>query len=584
MPGEEDPIDNEQLELPLEDNKPVPVPEPQVAAPIQNPGHYSDQYKNYKPPQGIPDWVAAQTETCQYQGCTNKIDPNKAFTDPDYPDLKLCSAHEKECDICGEHHIIVNMVRTPDNNPVSHICKDCYEENYTTCPNCKQVVKKDEILLPTSNNRYSMKKGGCTECSLKCDSCNRVVDKDSTYPVDNEYFCEDCYSEKYTTCEECSDTISRDDAIYVENFGDYCESCYKDKFVQCEECDETVEKSYTVEVGNNYYCEECAKKLGSIEYPQYAGNFTGFTYTKKDRYLAMLLKLLPISVKELKSKHQSIAAGLNDLIAHSKGKHITKELVAEYRQLLSPEEFPVGYTVWDSGLQRSISDDDNFKGAPPEAYPATYQAADIANKKPQLVINVLASEVMLNYLKVNLIYDLFDKINILSKKSTHPYIHDQIGWIRLELDPGGEYILVDEIQSDHSNAGYKLKHDHNDYEIRKLRAGLKEKYKLDEEGLNKMLTEYSAILKDFPNIAIQAVSKFAKKNGFKKIFWHTYESGKKLKDNEPPKSLYDKTPKENFFLPTENQPFGLNGNFFEREAKRYYNIYKDARQLYLKQL
>ena len=29
---------------------------------------------------------------------------------------------------------------------------------------------------------------------------------------------------------------------------------------------------------------------------------------------------------------------------------------------------------------------------------------------------------------------------------------DQMGWARLELDPDKEYILVDEIQSDHSGA------------------------------------------------------------------------------------------------------------------------------------
>lgn len=580
MPGEEKPIDNEQLELQLEDTKPAPAP--QAVVPTQHPGYYSDQYKKYKPPSVIPDWIAAQTATCQYQGCTNKIDPNKAFIDPDYPDLKLCAAHERKCDICGEHHIIDNMIKTPHDH--TFICKECYDENYTTCPNCKEVVKKDQILLPTSSNSHSMKKGGCTECSLKCDSCNRVVDKDNVYIVDNEYFCEDCYSEGFTRCEECSDDIPIDDAIYVDNIGDFCPACYKDKFTTCKECDKTIEKSDAVEVGDDYYCEECAKELGSITYPQYAKNFDGFTYTKKDRYLAMLLRLLPISVKELKSKHQSIAAGLSELISFSKGKHITKELVAKYRQSLSPENFPVEYTIWDSGLQRSIDYDDNFQGATPEAYPATYQAADIANKKPQLVINVLASQEMLNKLSSNMIYDLFDKINILSKKSMHPYAKNQIGWVRLELDPAGEYILVDEIQSDHSNAGYRLKHDVSNYEIGKLRENLKYKYKLDEEGLNRILAEYSAILKDFPNIAIQAVSKFAKKNGFKKIYWHTYESGKKLKNNEPPKSLYDKVPKENFFLPTQNKPFGLNGGFFEREAKRYYNLYKNARQLYLKQL
>jgi hypothetical protein len=56
----------------------------------------------------------------------------------------------------------------------------------------------------------------------------------------------------------------------------------------------------------------------------------------------------------------------------------------------------------------------------------------------------------------------------------------------------------------------------------------------------------------------------------------------KLKHNEPPKSLYDKTPRDNFFLPSPNNPFGLEGKFFEREAKKANQLYKLARSLYIK--
>jgi len=49
-----------------------------------------------------------------------------------------------------------------------------------------------------------------------------------------------------------------------------------------------------------------------------------------------------------------------------------------------------------------------------------------------------------------------------------------------------------------------------------------------------------------------------------------------LKNNEPPKSLYEKTPKENFYLPTKDKPFGLEEEFFEREAKKTILLYKMA--------
>ena len=110
------------------------------------------------------------------------------------------------------------------------------------------------------------------------------------------------------------------------------------------------------------------------------------------------------------------------------------------------EEFPVEYSTW-SGMQRSIDQ------APIEEQP----------KFPQLVINVIASDKMRQEMKSNpALYKLFDDINTTSQGSGHPYAKDQIGWARLELDPKGQFILVDEIQSDHSNTIAQMKQANQD--------------------------------------------------------------------------------------------------------------------------
>lgn len=134
------------------------------------------------------------------------------------------------------------------------------------------------------------------------------------------------------------------------------------------------------------------------------------------------------------------------------------------------------------------------------------------------------------------------------------------------VNPNGEYILVDEIQSDHLNSAHTLKTSMTS-EAHKVAATIKANFNLNDEQFKNVLNEYYNLLKDFPQIANQAITKFAKENGFKKIFWHTYESGKELKNNEPPKSLYTKLPKEHFYNETENRPFNLPGKFFEREAR-----------------
>jgi hypothetical protein len=183
---------------------------------------------------------------------------------------------------------------------------------------------------------------------------------------------------------------------------------------------------------------------------------------------------------------------------------------------------------------------------------------------------------MLAKLQANpIIYDMFKEISRLSKNSGHPYVENQIGWIRVELNHGGNYILVDEIQSDHTN----VSRDHAPITLEKYNLG---DYNLGDEDIGKLLLEYKKILKDFPNIAAQAASNFAKQNKFKTIYWHTYESGRALKNNNPPESIYSTIPKNNLFEISKDRPFGLDGVFFEKSAKTNQLLYKLARRLYIK--
>jgi hypothetical protein len=502
---------------------------------------------------------------CSAPGCLTELPITQIITD-DETDEPYCQMHAKPCTHCRMIHYVGDMTNV-DGSPY---CPECIGSLFRTCPNCSTVVASDEILPPTRRNTYSMKKGGCTECCTKCNSCDRVVDKDSAYHHDNDYYCEDCYSEAFRHCDKCGNDVDSNDTVWLEDKEEeVCHSCFNEYYTTCHDCKKTVEKSDTHELHGNDYCEECYDRNGPGHYKLLTNNFEGFSYTKKDRYLDRLTKLLPISVKDLKSKYPLVANGLQELIAFAKGQTLTTEVVAAYRQTLNPEEFPVEYTAW-SGLQRSI---ETLKGRerPPEA------------DNPQLVVNVLASKQMLTKLQAKPeLYDLFGKVNALSDKSGHPYKQDQIGWVRLDLDQPNKQVLVDEVQSDHSNALHRLKDPTGDHEAEKIRTALKGKYGLDDVELNKMLNEYSSIIKDFPNIASQAVANFAKSNGFGRIFWHTYESGKALRKNAPPKSLYETVPKENFFLPSQNRPFGLPGDFFEREAKRIQRMKKLAALFNLK--
>lgn len=512
--------------------------------------------------QPVPHVQAPIVEKCDAPGCQQPA--SDWYNDPDNEGNHFCRAHLRECPNCQEWTYVGEMIKDPNGATGTNLyCKDCAENIFTICPHCGETVNKENILVQPRGVRsvYNMKNGGCTDCAVQCYQCNKVIDKDSAYMEDHESWCENCYCQAFATCKGCGNSIDRDSSIYIDGDGDFCEYCFGKIFVICEGCKEPVRKTEYVNIGGDDYCEECAKRFKpETHYKPYMENFDEFSYTKKDRFLNQIYKLLPISVKELKAKHQQIANGLNDLIIFAKGKDITHEIVQAYRATLDPEEFPVDYSVWSSSLQRSVQ----------------------GTNKPQLVINIISSPEMDEKFNSNpVLADLFKRINYLSEQSGHPMVEDQIGWARVEIDPNNEYLLVDEIQSDHSNGSHRLKNDKGADDVKQVRVALKNTYKLDDESFDKVLQQYNDILKDFPNIATQAITKFAQQNKIKKIYWHTYESGKALKNNQPPRSLYDKTPRENFFAPTEEKPFGLQGDFFGKEAKRADRMMRLAKKLYL---
>ncbi len=635
-----------------------------------------------------------QKVQCSYPGCTNFIVHKQLALfpniNPSFDENKeyYCDKHNQtyKCTSCDELFTKNNLYDVKlDYDSVEHglFCKECYDDLYSKCNVCKQIVNNDDLLDT-----------GCKNCCEECYSCNRVVNKDNVHEFDGDSYCENCFDNAFTTCEDCDKTISNDRAMYT-NDRTICERCFDNNYFICENCGESYTNDESQEMDGRYYCQYCAEKTGGAEeFSDFTENFSHLNYTKKDRFLKILLKLAPISIKDLKSKHPSLAQAANELIAFSKGKPITSEMIISYRESIPNETFPINYTTWKSSLQRSI---DSLSYSQKESLP-----------KSQLVMNVLASPNMLSKLKSTAgLYELFNTINNQSKSATHPYIEDQIGWIRLELDPKNEYILIDEIQCDHENAISRLKssvlaQQINDiiktynisikpvddlyivdtlensikeqvilagidkeiinriltykklyyYRASKYKELIKNKYKIDDnfidqtgealrlyplfmddfskikelrqklktifkvndnnlnsllrknthsapdniiqelaikynlstDNIKQLLSEYYDLVKDFPNIAVQSATEFAKANNFKRVFWHTYEGGKHLKSNEPPKSLYDKIPKENFFLPSENRPFNLEADFLEREATLTKNLYKISRKLILKRL
>ena len=541
---------------------------------------------NTKPsPQlNLPNFEVNEVK-CSAKGCdTIGIVNEDMHLDP--KDQKYyCSEHDGKCENCSERTESEKLVHA---RGAGMICEKCSSEDFFYCEHCDEIVPDDEIVksssrFQTRSNGRNADYIGCDKCSAQCESCGKAKNQEYMKNYEGSWYCEECFSEAFTYCEDCKDYTSSEDAHYVDGES-LCPYHYNESYFRCEECDEDFKKEQIHDVVNSrgrdiQVCNECFQdEYGGAEegeeeqdgktvakLPKSFENYESVSdlhFNKKMRNLNQLKKFLPLSVKDLKTKFPILFTKLGDLISFAHGKTITKEIVEAYEKALPTEDFQLGYSTWN-GMQRSIRNP----------------------KSPQLVINIKAGPEFIAKLEEDpILKDLFDKINVISKQSGHPNATNQIGWARLELDPNKEFILVDEIQTDHMNGLFKIKNDKGYGELAQIRAKYKEVYRLTDEQFDAKLAKGLNIIKDFPDVATQAISDFARKNGFKKIFWHTYESGKELKGNYPPKSLYTKVPEENFFTPSDSKPFGLNGQFLEREAKSKNNIIKLARRIYFQYL
>lgn len=116
---------------------------------------------------------------------------------------------------------------------------------------------------------------------LKCYDCSTEIDNEDFYNADNKPICESCY-EYYFMCDGCNDTYHNDD---VNSGGDccYCNDCYHDRYTECNDCGDYElnddiscvrnRNDREVEVcdscrGDYYWCERCDEYVHEDNYQE----------------------------------------------------------------------------------------------------------------------------------------------------------------------------------------------------------------------------------------------------------------------------------------------------------------------------
>lgn len=91
------------------------------------------------------------------------------------------------------------------------------------------------------------------EVGYSCSNCGDRVSQDNTVHHDGEDYCESCYNDLFTSCDECGEVCSVDDIQHIESSGNYvCDDCVSNNYVE-DYNDELIHERDAVELYNGSY-------------------------------------------------------------------------------------------------------------------------------------------------------------------------------------------------------------------------------------------------------------------------------------------------------------------------------------------
>lgn len=129
------------------------------------------------------------------------------------------------CERCGDTIYEDDIVYGPDGDTY---CTDCYEDVFTVCSNCRDIIPRSEIQYDDNSNGP---------------------------------YCEECYETLVEVCSDCGHEVDRD----LENFHEVgskivCEMCFDSHYIRCDKCQNIFDKNDIVETGVLLVCKTCLEK------------------------------------------------------------------------------------------------------------------------------------------------------------------------------------------------------------------------------------------------------------------------------------------------------------------------------------
>jgi hypothetical protein len=126
------------------------------------------------------------------------------------------------------------------------------------CKHCERLLEIGDNYITHDGDHY------CEDCFddllTFCDNCGCVEFRDDMvyYEAREEYYCPDCADDLLRTCSDCGELVHRNSTYGTAN-GSVCRWCYEDHYITCADCGEVIhiDDSRYDDEDEEYYCEDC---------------------------------------------------------------------------------------------------------------------------------------------------------------------------------------------------------------------------------------------------------------------------------------------------------------------------------------
>lgn len=91
----------------------------------------------------------------------------------------------------------------------------------------------------------------------RCCCCGDYISEENLYSANDEYYCECCFDENFSTCYQCGDPENNDNCVESNSCDVYCRHCADVYLFRCSDCGEYHVISDMIEANDRAYCESC---------------------------------------------------------------------------------------------------------------------------------------------------------------------------------------------------------------------------------------------------------------------------------------------------------------------------------------